>query len=45
MVKEPMKSRVVRVPDPLWEAAKRRAEERGQVLAEEIRKFLERYSR
>lgn len=40
-----MKSRVVRVSDPLWSAAMRRADERGEVLSEAIRKFLERYSR
>lgn len=41
----PMKSRVVRVPDKLWEAALARAEERGEHLSEAIRKFLERYTR
>ena len=45
MPKEPMKSRVVRVPDKLWAAAKARADERGETVSEAVRKFLERYSR
>jgi len=35
----------VKVEDELWEAAKAKAEERGDVLSEEIRKFLQRYVR
>lgn len=35
--------RSIRVPDDLWAAALAKAEARGDVLAEEIRKFLERY--
>lgn len=31
--------------DALWEAAKRRAEERGETLADALRKFLRRYTR
>jgi len=45
MAKEPMKTRVVRVPDALWEAAKERADERGETVSDAIRKFLERYTR
>lgn len=45
MVKEPMKSRVIRVPDALWQAAKQRADERGETVSEAVRKFLERYTR
>ena len=33
----------LRVDRHLWNAAKTRADERGEVLAEEIRKFLVRY--
>lgn len=40
-----MKSRVVRVPDALWAAAMKRADERGETVSEAVRKFLERYSR
>lgn len=40
-----MKSRVVRVPDDLWERAKRRADERNETVSEAVRKFLERYAR
>jgi hypothetical protein len=35
--------RTVRVSEELWLAAQAKAEARGEVLAEEIRKFLERY--
>jgi hypothetical protein len=45
MPKEPMKSRVVRVSDDLWERAKRRADEKGETVSEAVRKFLERYAR
>lgn len=45
MPKEPMKSRVVRVPDQLWDAAKTRADEKGETVSDAIRKFLERYTR
>lgn len=34
-----------RVDDELWEAAKKRAEERGETLADALRKFLRRYTR
>lgn len=35
--------RGVRVPEELWQQALAKADARGEVLAEEIRKFLERY--
>lgn len=34
-----------RVEDELWEAAKKRAEEKGETLADALRKFLRRYTR
>ena len=37
------KTRAVRVEDDLWNAALRKAEQRGEVLSEEIREFLKRY--
>jgi len=40
----PRKARAVRVEDELWEAAQAAAERRGEVLSEEIRKFLQRYA-
>ena len=39
------KPRSIRVEDDLWDAAMRKAEERGDVLSEEIRAFLKRYVR
>ena len=39
----PRRPRSVKVEDELWEAAKAKAEERGEVLSEEIRAFLKRY--
>ena len=45
MVKKPMKSRVIRVPDELWERAKVRAAGRDETVSEAVRKFLERYVR
>jgi len=41
----PRKARAVRVEDDLWDAAMRKAEERGDVLSEVIRAFLKRYVR
>ena len=35
--------RSVKVEDELWDAAMRKAEERNEVLSEEIRAFLKRY--
>jgi hypothetical protein len=40
-----MRPRAVKVPDDLWRAAQAKADERGEVLSEEIRKFLQRYIR
>ena len=37
------KNRAVRVEDELWDAALAKAEERNEVLSEEIRAFLKRY--
>ena len=39
----PRKARAVRVEDELWDAAMRKAEERGDVLSEVIREALKRY--
>lgn len=33
----------VRVPDALWEAAKKRATERDESISEAVRRFLARY--
>ena len=38
-------ARAIRVPDDLWAAAKKRADEKGETVSEAIRKFLERYTR
>ena len=40
-----MKNRHVRVSDKDWAAAQRAADERGENLSEEIRKFLVRYAK
>lgn len=45
MAKEPMKNRVIRIPEALWEKAKERADEKGETVSEAVRKFLERYVR
>lgn len=45
MSKKPMKPRVVRVPDRLWEAAQKRAAEREETVSEVIRRCLEKYGR
>lgn len=45
MGKEPMKSRVIRVPEGTWRAARKRADEKGETVSEAVRKFLERYGR
>lgn len=39
------RNRTFKCEDPLWEAAQRKAAERGDVLSEEIREFLKRYVR
>jgi predicted DNA binding CopG/RHH family protein len=36
-------ARAVRVPDPLWDAAKARAAERGETVSDLIRRALQRY--
>lgn len=38
-----MKPHAVKVPDVLWSAAMAAAEERGEILSEEIRAFLTAY--
>ena len=43
--REPARPRSIRVRDGLWAAAMAKAGERGEVLSEEIVKFLERYAR
>ena len=43
MPKEPMKNRVVRVSDQVWDAAKRRADENSETISDAIRNLLERY--
>ena len=45
MSREPRKPRSVKVEDDLWAAALAKADERGEVLSEEIRKFLTRYAK
>ena len=45
MTRPPRKPRSVKVEDDLWAAALAKADERGEVLSEEIRKFLTRYIR
>ena len=39
------RAHTVRVPDPLWEKALARADERGETVSEAVRRFLERYAR
>ena len=43
MTRPPRKPRSVKVEDELWAAALAKADERGEVLSEEIRRFLARY--
>jgi hypothetical protein len=45
MTRPPRKPRSVKVEDDLWTAALAKADERGEVLSEEIRRFLQRYVR
>lgn len=40
----PMALRSLRVDEPTWSAAQHAADERGEILSEQIRHFLERYS-
>lgn len=37
------KVRAVRVPDPIWEAARREAERRGETVSAAVVRFLRRY--
>jgi len=39
----PMKNRVIRVPEGTWQAALDAAEQKQEVLSEEIRRFVEKY--
>lgn len=41
----PMTPRTIRTSDALWAAAQKVADERGENVSEEIRKFLERYAK
>jgi len=43
MTRPPRKPRSVKVEDDLWAAALAKADERGEILSEEIRRFLARY--
>ena len=45
MTRPARRPRSVKVEDELWTAALAKADQRGEVLSEEIRKFLERYIR
>lgn len=40
-----MKNRVIRVSDRVWDAAKAKADQKGETVSEAVRKFLERYGR
>jgi hypothetical protein len=44
-MRKPMRNRVIRVPDRLWVAAKVRAAQRDETVAEAVRRFLERYTK
>lgn len=39
----PMKPRMIRVSDEVWDRALAAADERGEILSEEIRKMIEQY--
>jgi len=45
VTRPPFKVRTIRVPDKLWAAALAKADQRGETLSVEIRKFLERYAK
>ena len=45
VARAPMRPRALRTSDALWAAAQAAAEERGEILSEEIRKFLELYAK
>ena len=38
-------ARAIRIPEELWEKARKRADEKGETVSEAVRKFLERYVR
>ncbi len=40
-----MIARTIRTSDALWTAAQEVADARGEILSEEIRKFLEKYAK
>ena len=44
MTRPPMRRRTVHVPDDVWAAAMAAAAARGEVLSEELRRFLIRYA-
>jgi len=39
------KPRSIRVPDDVWQAAKQKAEQRGETVTDAIVRFLRRYGR
>lgn len=43
--REPMKNRVIRVEDDIWDAAMRAADANDEYLSEAIRRMLERYGK
>ena len=45
MTRPPRRPRSVKVEDELWDAAKAKADERGDLLSEVIREALKRYVR
>jgi hypothetical protein len=45
MPKNPMKNRVVRVSDRIWDAAKARADANGESISDAVRRSLERYAK
>jgi uncharacterized Zn finger protein len=45
MSRTPIRAKSIRVPDDLWRSAQAKADERQEVLSDQIRRFLERYAR
>lgn len=45
MSRDPAKPRSIRVREDVWRAAMEAADRRGEVLSEEIVKFLQRYAK
>lgn len=45
MARQAKRSRTIKVDDATWIAALDAAERRGEVLAEQVRRFLERYGK